>query len=365
MLTYQEVEYGVISGGLRITSQPGPFKREPDCGQRKVRRGRLSWRELPAQAVPFLWDQTPWKLYLDLNRNEDLTDDPAGVFSGASKPAVGTKQQFTNIHLAFATEAGRHPVLVDLDLWAYREHFQAVATMRSFWAGLISLHGRDWQVGFIESPEGRIGLARHGHLLVRPWAARQEQFNVQSGTLDALEFPDKLFVQGQAYRVECQYERQEDQPQYRLKLTQQRVPLGELKLTGEFVRRLVLKDGSYTVVVDAPAGTVPVPMGNYSAYQVQVQKGDVIALADTALAREGIKTRLVVASNPPATLTAGGPLTNIVTLTRWGRSLVLNQRLVGAGGTTYRFPNRDRRQPPRFTVYQGDQQLGSGQFEYG
>jgi hypothetical protein len=141
--------------------------------------------------------------------------------------------------------------------------------------------------------------------------------------------------------------------------------LGDLRLAGEFVRRLVLKEGPYTVVLDAPAGTVQVPVGHYSAYQVQVQKGDVIALADTELTSEGIKARLVVATNQPASLTVGGPLTNALALSRWGRSLVLNHRLVGAGGTTYRFPNLDRSKPPRFTVYHGDKKLASGNFQFG
>ena len=66
----------------------------------------------------------------------------------------------------------------------------------------------------------------------------------------------------------------------------------------------------------------------------------------------------------PAVLTAGGPLTNSVSVSRRGRYLALNYQLVGAGGP-YQLVNQDRSHPPEFTVYQGDKKVASGKFEFG
>ncbi|MGP8153178.1 MAG: pyrroline-5-carboxylate reductase family protein, partial [Smithella sp.] len=46
------------------------------------------------------------KLYVDQNRNLDLTDDPAGVFSSTNK---GPNQVFTNVTVLLRTAAGLHP----------------------------------------------------------------------------------------------------------------------------------------------------------------------------------------------------------------------------------------------------------------
>ena len=64
-------------------------------------------------------------------------------------------------------------------------------------------------------------------------------------------------------------------------------------------------------------------------------------------------------------LTAGGPLTNSVTVTRRGNLLVFDYRLLGAGGDTYQLGTTDYSKPPQFAVYQGDQKIASGNFEFG
>jgi hypothetical protein len=65
-----------------------------------------------------------------------------------------------------------------------------------------------------------------------------------------------------------------------------------------------------------------------------------------------------------AVLTAGGPLTNSVSINRQGRKLSLNYQLVGAGGA-YQMVGQDRSHPPEFAVYQGDKKVSSGKFEFG
>ncbi len=73
-----------------------------------------------SNAIPFLWQRDAGKLILDLNRNQDLTDDPAGVFTTrVTAPLNFQNQTFTNVHLIFATSLGPCPVLADLVFWDY------------------------------------------------------------------------------------------------------------------------------------------------------------------------------------------------------------------------------------------------------
>jgi hypothetical protein len=52
-----------------------------------------------------------------------------------------------------------------------------------------------------------------------------------------------------------------------------------------------------------------------------------------------------------------------LTVKRAGRLLTLDCQLLDANGQKSRNPDRNR--PPTFAVYQGDQLVGSGTFEYG
>ena len=157
-LDYREFDFPVGRWGLPVSPQSGPFKKEPGFGLRKVVRGTLNFGNNPDQYVPFIWDHAGGKLYLDLNRNRDLTDDPGGVCScEESARSSPSYQTFTNIHLTFKTPKGAYPARVDLSLYNYNQTFVTVVP-RCGWAGKVSLQGRDWQVGVIEN---YLGPARH------------------------------------------------------------------------------------------------------------------------------------------------------------------------------------------------------------
>jgi hypothetical protein len=65
------------------------------------------------------------------------------------------------------------------------------------------------------------------------------------------------------------------------------------------------------------------------------------------------------------TLNVGLPLRQTVKIERWGRSLVLNYQLFGCGDESYTFTQRHGAKPPAFTIYQGERQVGEGNFEPG
>jgi len=66
-----------------------------------------------------------------------------------------------------------------------------------------------------------------------------------------------------------------------------------------------------------------------------------------------------------AIVDAGGPLTNSVVASRHGPDLLLDYKLIGAGGRQYQLSGSSRSQPPEFAVFKGDKKIASGKFEFG
>jgi hypothetical protein len=57
-----------------------PFAKEPDFAKRQVVRGLLPCAERVEQRIAYIWDFEQKRLYIDKNRNRDLTDDPNGIY---------------------------------------------------------------------------------------------------------------------------------------------------------------------------------------------------------------------------------------------------------------------------------------------
>jgi hypothetical protein len=360
-LDYQETSYSIAIDNAGTTAQSAPFKKEPAAGTDKISRGVLHFGADGSNDVAFVWQHHAGKLYLDLNHNQDLTDDPAGVFTALNERTV-YYQTFTNLHLSLNTASGKHPVLADITLYDYRPRPSCTLAVRSFWQGKATLQGQDWQVGVIPG-SGDSDAIEKGHMLLRPWEKRNQAFNAGDGSLDAFPFARKLFVGGHAYQVQYLAGSQNGEIRPELFFAEQSVTLGELKITGKYIRRLTLPGGSCLVVLDQPANTVKIPVGTYNQPRVVIEQGG--AEANSTISRWPSPRQISVNDRTPTVLNAGGPLTNSVTATRRGRNLNLSYQLVGAGGAAYQLATQDRSQPPEFAIYRGDKKVASGKFAYG
>jgi len=143
------------------------------------------------------------------------------------------------------------------------------------------------------------------------------------------------------------------------KAQDQRSTLGELKLEGEHVERLVLqrKDG-HTERFDRPGEIIKLPLGEYRLQQV-----DLIGGHTCRVLRLSERGWIKVAEDRPAELKVGAPLKHTVEVKRQGRVLVLDYKLLGIGGENY--TGGERSKPPSFTVFKGEQIIDSDQFQYG
>jgi hypothetical protein len=307
--------------------------------------------------VAFVWDRGASKLYIDLNRNLDLTDDVAGVLSGPglSETAYAAPNE-VRLPLAFPT--GTRLAAVTLTLYGRPRGLFAYAGLRSHWLGKLELDGGEWQVGIVQNPLER-GESRH--LLLRPWEQRHKAFQVGDGSATVFGFAPNLCLNGRTYGLATATTGTGDRAGMELILTEQAPALGELRLTGQFIDRLALESPSTLVLLDRPDSHVQVPVGHYTGAQIRLRAGDAEALWNP---RYG-QTPVTVAQAAAATLTVGGPLTNSVSVNRRGRTLVFSYQLMGAGSGIYSLVRAGARQPPEFAVFQGDRKIASGKFEFG
>jgi hypothetical protein len=374
-LEYQESGSRIKGWRLRITPQAQPFKQEPDWGGRHICRGIINSAfqgvekpgEPPGHTInlPFAWDYLRGKLYLDVNRNGDLRGD--AVWSTQPSQGDYCYQTFSNMYLTFGGKGQSHPVLVDIALYAYKgkDIRGGNLTWRSFWQGKAVLQGRECQVGLIEHAN-HLGSTQEGYLLLRPWAEREKPFSLEDGLMTGFDYCPNLFACGQAYRLDCAY-RPGDTPKYDLTLTETRVELGEVALTGKFLERVIFRDHRakvpYTVVLDRPEPKIRIPVGTYHKYWVVLKEKDTVAFCHY---RDWLNPRPVtITVSKPTTLAMGGPLTNWVAAASHDFTLAFDYELRGAGGR-YRLAGPvDQSHPPELAIYQNGKQVGGGRFQYG
>ena len=114
-------------------------------------------------------------------------------------------------------------------------------------------------------------------------------------------------------------------------------------------------------VFDKPGALVKVPVGSYGKASVCLKKGETEAHLDGR--EQSAVERIAINERRPLVLPAGGPLTNMVSVSRHGRELSLDYRLIGAHGESYQISGARRQ--PEFAVYKGDRKIASGKFEFG
>ena len=370
-LGFRETPYSVIAVGLGHTEQSGRFFREPPGASSELRRGKLHFHAAQS-SMAFLWDVERNHLVLDLNRNEDLTDDPGGTIGASAEPISSASAfrhaVFPGVTLILPSESGEVRYLVDFNFSEYRNRLNVYAQVRSFIDGKATLDGREWQLGVASDLGVAPSLPDHNYLIVRPWEQRDQPFEVRDGSLTAFPIPKELFIARQLYEIQLNRVTNEAL----LSLTQKAAELGEIQITGTFLRRVLISNSSRArsqvrtpalharmLLLEAPTGSVHVPVGVYNRLQAQVGNGPF-----SASARE-LTRQVHVSNDRPGALEVGGPLTNSVSFAQRGGTLVLNYRLIGAGSDPYSIATIDSQHPPEFAIFHDDRKIASGKFEFG
>ncbi len=133
----------------------------------------------------------------------------------------------------------------------------------------------------------------------------------------------------------------------------------ELIIEGKHIEKLTLVNGQGLVKeINHPGSSVFLPRGLYTVQSIQVE-GGYYSYPDSLNA----ENKLSLSPSEPCKLKAGAPLISTVSVKRAGRLLKLDYKLCDAEGRKYF--NYQRTTTPQFAIYQGEQLIGSGAFEYG
>ena len=401
-LEYREVDFAPVATEISIL--PGAhFKKEPVFNGNNVFRGFFCLGTNTNLFVPFAWDNEQRKLYVDANRNLDLTDDAPGGYLAADR----SLELFRGVRLQFPSAQGDYQVLVDAHVFGPvvgpAGKPRVFLYVRSLWEGGVELNGKKWYLAVIDGLNGRIGPATSlrqvsDRMILRPWEQRNEPFLWWHATLekihslahvkmvtfpyrwagnaevyDAFNLPENLFVQDRAYHLDYHAEAGNGPANLTVAFNPAQPALGRLRVSGQYLRRVVLDGGTspggFAAILDsvppdrasAETGTdVQVPVGLYPRQIVLLQRAGRTNLA------VGLATnQIVITETNTNAFAAGGPLNNSVRIQPASGEVTLDYELTNASGILFHLVRQDETAPPRFEMRQGDKLVAQGTFEFG
>lgn len=339
-----------------------PFDAEPDTGDRDVFRGVVHCGDLSNDDTPdvgFLWDKSEGKLYVDLNRDGDLTNDPEGVLTTEDKGSGQyINQQFPQFQLTLTTDTGQHLYNIMTHLSSYSDRQGASFFIRSGYMGTVNLQGVGWMILVNDSLKGRVDSGNQMSVRIDEGEFTNSCFS--------LAVPRSIFLHDHCYAIDFEFKTGDDNaPRLWCTLTEKEVPLAELKLQSQGVHQLVFGNGDTLVLPRLSDDVFTVPVGEYRCRELTLKPQEHLSAASP----QNLHSIVVsVAADTENVLTVGSPLNHTVEVERAGRVLKFNYQLVGQGGETYdlrEITGYDNDKSPKIAIYKGDMQLASGQFEYG
>jgi len=329
------------------------FKKEPAYSGAKITRGAILLNRDRNENIGYAWDSDGGKLYIDQNRNGDLTDDPDGVFSDGTRSEFTEEYTFHNVRLTQGDGVSNIPYVIEIGLSSVAFlGGMTTTTIHSGWQGDLDLPEGRWRLEVADNLDGVIGPDD----LVFLYPADRNR----PGTSDDTDFakwyqPGKPVFFGHRKR-NLAFAFKEDALE--VAITESSPPLGELRIEGKSIRQLQL-DGPCRVLLDTPGETERIPLGKYKVSRVLVQGGENVWASSRP---ENVF--LQIADAAPASLKVGGPLQNTLKAERLSSRLDFSYSTVGVGGEPYEL-KRDYANPPRVLLCKGDARTPLGSFEYG
>ncbi|MCE5248591.1 hypothetical protein LLG96_00075 [bacterium] len=346
------------------------FKKEPDFGNREIIRGVLPTGRNKSENMCFALDRPEGILYLDENRNLDITDDISGVYRGNELNRVIS---FRDIQFEFTHGATAVRYSVDISFFLY-DNKSCTMIVRSGWQGTVVLDGKQWTLTISDNLDGVIG-PDDMYLLTPFREPEKQQIDVfffkrnitksQNNTLYKMPVPYSLFLDGHQYDLDFRFESFEKGGGLTAVFTETTPPAGTLILDGTNISRLVLEtsepESLAAVVLDSPGTTVTIPARSYVVKNVFIDSGN----NSLGLFYSSPMLPVKVTVDNPAHLPIGSPLIHTAEVKRFGSTLAMTYCIKGAGGELYDQTKRDNLSAPKFTVYHNNRKIASGSFRYG
>lgn len=328
------------------------FQKEPEYVGEQVVRGVLYVAPGKKEYIGFACDQEGKKLYLDLNRNLDLTDDPAGVHESAGED---WGHSFENVAIPIEQGGRRRDLVVDLTI--YGERYGRYSVKSSWENEAIRIGDGLWRVAVVDNGDGVID--RQDSLYLEPAGKNRNQADAEAQVdVQALA---SLTLDGAPFGLS--YELSEDGKTLALSVEPGEEKLLEVELAGEGIERLVLQDRKSVAVFLRPSSVIRLPAGRYRAdVRVRTGEGKHAFWWDSSSVSFQLQE-----GRTPEPWVVGGPITSQLTCENAGDRLVFNQAATGAGGEKYSMASSSGGTlgQPKLRVKKDGEVIHVGNFEYG
>lgn len=296
----------------------------------------------------YAWDKKNGVLYLDLNHNSDVTDDPDGVLSGGG----GTGTQSFSFLMKIRPVPFPIPYRICITFPEGSE--TPNLSVISGWQSKVELYGKTWRVSLIDQLNGEITPDDAMYL---------EPVEQSTGMPKALATPERLppckllFLDGHLYSMRYSIEANNSRIEAVIRMDEKKTKTGELRLPGGMIRRLILEDPdkSLVAVYDSPRKSITVPAGSYSRINVTLENGFMLKDVNSSAITMDVDGKPV--------LRAGAPLDNSVSVATKGNVLSLQYYVRGMGGEIYSGAGDDKQSVPGYSIYRGKRKIASGYFE--
>lgn len=328
------------------------FQKEPEYVGEQVVRGVLSVGPGKKEYIGFACDQEGKKLYLDLNRNLDLTDDPDGIHASA---AADWGHSFENVAIPIEQGGRRRDLVVDLTI--YGESYGRYSVKSSWENEAVAIGDGLWRVSVVDNGDGVID--REDSLYLEPVEKNRKKTDAEARV--DVQAPTSLTLDGAQF--EFSYELSGDGKTLALSIEPGEEKLLDVELAGEGIERLVLQDRKSAAVFIHPSSAIRLPEGRYRA-NVRVCTGE----GKNALQWEAVNVSFQRQDGQdPEPWVVGGPIVSKLTCKKEGNRLVFNQAATGAGGETYSLASSSGGAlgKPKLRVKKDGKVIHVGNFEYG
>lgn len=326
------------------------FKKEPSYKGIDIIRGVIPAGQGKEGRLCFAWDVQFATLYLDLNRNLDLTDDPEGIFSSKG----GRNQYFRDISLPVRFGQETTAYTVNFDFTKTSSWTSCIMRIRTCWRGDFRNGDDEWE--FLLSDNLDTIIDNYERISLIPHKSGLSTNNTFA--FYDLKLPRRMCINTDCYDISFEPSQNIGTQSPVLVLTPSKVPRGEIVINGHADYLLLEahdKNESTIVIFDPPPSSAMIPCGRYTSYRWGFGKSMFTA---------NLKNKIDVVPESPQIISVGGPLNNSVTAKRRFDSLDISYCLKDISGQIL-----DQRtitnKPPTFVVLKGDKKIGSGTFEYG
>jgi len=331
------------------------FIKEPEYVGRKIVRSLVYLSSNQEEYIAFACDLEGRQLYLDLNRNLDLTDDPHGVFKAQDRLwGLG----FKDVVLSFEQDGLSRTVVMDFDI--YGERWGSYTVTSSWESEQVILSGKAYRVAVVDNGDGVIDQKDFIFLE----AVGEEEVQEHEGEkLIRLDAPRHLILDGEP--MELRYELNEDGKNLSLVITPCTRELIQVELIAEGIERLVMQDDSVAAVFSFPGTCVRLFPGEYAAWlRVRTGKDDRTALWTSGRVALQIQD---TDTEDPVPWVIGGPIVTHLTFKRSGSRLTFHHAAKGSGGEPYSLLSTSvpSMKNPRLHIKKDGKVIHTGLFEYG